>query len=559
MPRLSIATCCLALVAILAPLMTQGQVGDNVGSASLQGSVRDAKGHAVAGAAVSLYLKDGTQTVSALSDAAGRYHFAGLGEGIYMLRVNADESKDATFGPCVLGATEAKTLDLTIESSQRPKSQTSSTSGPAAGSPQFFDEPQFTVAGVTDATNLGGHGSNTVVRTKESLARDIVSLGVADKPSAVKPAVSSVNPGEASLRAMVEKQPGSFENNHRLGKLLIDNGKVAEALPYLERASQLKPADYENAYLLALAYGDVGQYGRARTNAQALLAVQPQPGQGGTPFDQAKLHHLLGDAEENLGDPLTAVQQYQRAAELDPSETNFFDWGAELLLHRAVEPAIEVFSRGNRLFPRSARMLIALGVARYSNGSYDQAAQCLCEASDLNPGDPQPYLFLGKLQTVETNQSECSTTRLERFVKLQPENALASYYYGVNLWKRRKGPDDSETSQQAESNLKRAVQLDPTLGIGYLQLGVLYGERKDFPAAVSSYEKAIEASPQLEEAHYRLSQAYRRTGEKSKAERELRLYDQIAKKKDEEVERERRESRQFVYTLRTPASATQSR
>src|SRR4030081_1370491 len=32
--------------------------------------------------------------------------------------------------------------------------------------PPFYDEPQFTVAGVADATNLGGHGSDTVVRTK---------------------------------------------------------------------------------------------------------------------------------------------------------------------------------------------------------------------------------------------------------------------------------------------------------------------------------------------------------------------------------------------------------
>jgi tetratricopeptide (TPR) repeat protein len=140
---------------------------------------------------------------------------------------------------------------------------------------------------------------------------------------------------------------------------------------------------------------------------------------------------LLGDIEEKSGNP-SAVRQYQRAAELDPSEPYFFDWGSELLLHRAVEPAIEVFNKGNRSFPRSARMLVALGVAWYSNGSYDQAAQRLCEASDLNPGDPKAYLFLGKIQSVETMQSECSTERLARFMRLQPENALA-YYYAVNL------------------------------------------------------------------------------------------------------------------------------
>ena len=49
------------------------------------------------------------------------------------------------------------------------------------GQPEFFDEPQFTVAGVTDPTNLGGHGSNTVLRTKETLAKDVASLGANPK------------------------------------------------------------------------------------------------------------------------------------------------------------------------------------------------------------------------------------------------------------------------------------------------------------------------------------------------------------------------------------------
>ena len=176
----------------------------------------------------------------------------------------------------------------------------------------------------------------------------------------------------------------------------------------------------------------------------------------------------------------------------------------------------------------------------------------------MNPNDPKAYLFLGKIQAVETTQSDCSSERLARFVKLQPDNALANFYYGVNLWKRRTKTDGAGTLTQAEFHLKRAVELDPKLGVGYLQLGILYFERKDFANAVSSYEKANKAAPELEAAHYRLSQAYKRTGDKQKAEEELQLYNQISKKKDEEVERERRESRQFVYTLRSPASGSQS-
>jgi len=45
----------------------------------------------------------------------------------------------------------------------------------------------------------------------------------------------------------------NFEANQRLGKTLVENGKAPEAIPYLERARELRSGDYENSYELALA------------------------------------------------------------------------------------------------------------------------------------------------------------------------------------------------------------------------------------------------------------------------------------------------------------------
>lgn len=334
---------------------------------------------------------------------------------------------------------------------------------PASGAqPEFFDEPQFTVAGVTDTTNLGGHGSNVVVRTKEALAKDVVTLG-----------------------------------------------------------------------------------GAPATNAPANKEAPQVPPGSTTPL------------QEKPVDPLQAVREYQRAAETNPSESNYFAWGAELLVHHAVEPAIEVFSKGHRLFPDSARMLVGLGVAWYAQGSYDQAALRLCEASDKNPGDPNPYLFLGKIQSVETTQSQGLVERLQRFATLQPENPQANYYYAISLWRQRKDPNDAKTSAEVESLLNKCVRIDPKFAPGYLQLGILSFDSKNFSQAIADYKKAIEANPKLEEAHYRLAQAYRRTGEQLKAQQELEIYNQLSKQTAEEVERQRHEVQQFVYTLRDPAPVSQ--
>ena len=508
-------------------------------------------------AAATVYLqKDGAQTLTARTDSEGSYRFSVLGAGVYKLRAEMAGYVVATFGPCALGPKETKRVDLTLERSTVSTPQNGSpgtSSGTSdARKPQYFDEPQFTVAGVTEAMNPGGHGSNTALQTTEALAKETASL---ENPAAKTESSSGMStpslstPEEESLRTRAEHEPGNFELNYQVGKMLVDKGKAREALQYLERASQLNPVDYENAYELALAHADAGQYERAHAEARTLLA-RPND----AVRQQAELHHLLGTIEERLGNPLDAVHEYQRAAELDPSELNLFDWGTDLLIHRAFEPAIDVFVQGNRLFPRSSRMLAGLGVAWYARGDYGQAARSLCEASDLNPEDPNPYLFLGKMQTVDSMQSDCAVERLGRFLKLQPENAMANYYYAFTLSSHEA---DVNKLAQAQSLLEKAVRLDPKLAAAHLQLGILYSQQAVTSEAISAYRKAIEANPQLAEPHYRLGQLYSRAGEKSKAQAELQIYEQLSKKTAEESERERREIQQFVYTLRQPNSAAQ--
>jgi tetratricopeptide (TPR) repeat protein len=526
-----------------------GQFDEQAGSAILQGWVRDSRGHPVAAVTVYLQGKAGAETLTTLTDSEGAYRFPGLREGIYTLRAEMTGYRATTFGPCVLGQRETKKIDLTLES---PKA-----SGSSSDKPEFFDEPEFTVAGVTDAMNPGGHGSDT--STTETLAKETASLPVSEsKMGAASSRTASVSSSssaavEDSLRKDAEREPGNFDVNHRLGKMLLDGGKGAEAIPYLERASRVNPGDYENAYELALAYARDGQCERARTQTRTMLTAQDTAGKELDRQEQAELHHLLGDVEEKLGKSLEAVREYQHAAELNPSEANLFDWGTELLIHRAFEPATEVFNEGNRLFPRSARMLAGLGVSWYARGSDDQAVERLCQASDLNPDDPNPYLFLGKIQSVETAQSTCTMEKLGRFVRLQPDNAQANYYYALGLSRR----NDADDLAHAEFLLEKAVRLDPKLAAAYLQLGVLYSQRGDSSKAVSAYLEAIAANPGLVAAHYRLAQAYSRSGEKSKAQAELQIYNQLSKETAEEANGQRREIQQFVYTLREPASATQ--
>jgi tetratricopeptide (TPR) repeat protein len=538
--------CVLALSALLAPVAAaaQGPPGsepydNHARSASLQGYVRDSHGQAISAATVYLRSNTGNQTLTIHTEADGAYRFSGLREDVYTVRASMPGYDEITLDPCVLGAKESKRIDLTLVS-------TAHTAAPAASlaaTPQFFDEPKFTVAGVTEAMNPGGHGSDTTLHTTDSLAKETASLSTPITSD------SSVRTGkEESLRKAAEREPKSFEANRWLGKLLLEDGKAREALIYLERASRINPSDYETTYAVASAYADIGQYERARSEVQSLLAQNKAVEQ------QAELHRLLGEVYEKSGQPLDAVREYQRAAELNPDEPNLFDWGAELLMHRAYEPALEVFTKGNRLFPRSARILAGLGVAAYARGAHDEALKYLCDASDLNPEDVQPYLFIGKMQTVQSAQPRCVQEKLARFVGLQPANPLARYYDALSLLNRSENSVDGK--KHVESLLQKAVELDSKFGAAYLQLGILYSERGDSSKAIAAYQKAVNADPELKEGHYRLARAYSREGEKSKAETEFQLYRQLSKKAVEDGERQRLDIQQFVYTLRDQTSVS---
>jgi tetratricopeptide (TPR) repeat protein len=501
----------LIVIAAAAPLLSQPV--KTASAATLRGYVRDPGHRPIADATVLLQLTNGSlaQGVPARvthTNFEGAYRFSDLVAGTYTLSADITGYDRASIDSVRIASGETKELDLTLVSRKLP----ATTSKTPASVPELFDEPQFTVAGVTQTSESGGHGSDVVRRTTEALAKATVSLnGGSPEGGANKESVAT----ETSLRDAVKREPDNYEANRRLGAMLAARTNPLEALSFLRHASSLNPND-------------------------------------------AETHLLLGDVEEKLANPLNAVREYQRAAELDPSERNLFDWGTELLHHRAFEPATEVFVEGNRLFPNSARMLVALGVAWYSRGSYDQAAEYLAKASDLDPGNPTPYNFLGRMQTAEATASEEAVRRLARFAQLQPENALANYYYAVALSKQ--GTGDRELLERVETLLKKAVRLDPKLAAGHLQLGIFYSQQEDFAQAIAEYRNAIEVAPKLDDtlevAHYRLAQAYRRIGDEAKARNEFQLHDKCAQKANEYVERERRETQQFVIALRDSDTIT---
>lgn len=440
---------------------------------AVRGMVRDAEGKPAAGATVRLVFKRDGHAMETTSTADGSFVFANKAEG-----------------PMVLSAHKGalRSSDVDVDGGDTKEKETSrglvlTLAGDSALARQpmeFSDSPSFSIAAVTDWTAAGGHGSDAILRTSESLNRDAVQL----------------------------KDPNQV-------------AREAAANPAMKQVTTLEAA---------------GDYAQARRIAGAQLAKK----------ETADWLRVASELDEKLGDSVAAVNELERAAHEDSSETNYFAWGSELLLHRAIWQAKDVFSAGVERYPKSARMLTALGAVLFACSLYDDAAQRLCEAADLDPNWAEPYVFLGKAELASPNSLRCSEGKLAEFSKLMPGNPLASYLYAMAIWKRSGRSTDPQTLNKVEALLNRALALDPKYSDAYLQLGNLNVSRHENAAAIADYQRAIESKPELAEAHYRLGLAYDRVGDKESAEREFAIHEKLDKQQAAEIERERREVKQFL-------------
>jgi tetratricopeptide (TPR) repeat protein len=464
------------------------------GAITLSGIVRDRSGEPVTGASIFVELAGAPAPVRLQSDAQGHFAFSLDQPGSYTLHAEKPGVGNAVVNVGPLGPGDTKQCDLVLAPVSGSRTPSASTDSASATAEMEF----------SDEPNF------TVA-------------GVKDWSNA-----------------------GLHGSDTRT--------RTSDTLT--KQTLALKPTDTETKrnvatdrfYRSALDLRAKGDFAQAREQARKSLAVS----------ETAEGHRLLGDLNERLGDPLAAVGEFERAARMDPSEQNYFDWGTELLLHKAAQPAAEVFTKGSKVHPESSRLVAGLGVALFAAGSYDQAALQLCAAADLQPADPAAYLFLGEIEKSSTITQPCSQQRFARFLRNQPDNARANYFYALSLWKTDRELQKKTGAREVERLLEKSVTLDPQFAEAYVQLGNVRVERGDFLSAIEAYKKAIAADPQLADAHYRLGLAYKRAGEATKAQQEFSAYQQAQKSEAANTEQRQRELKQFsiIFKNRTAGDAT---
>jgi tetratricopeptide (TPR) repeat protein len=188
-----------------------------------------------------------------------------------------------------------------------------------------------------------------------------------------------------------------------------------------------------------------------------------------------------------------------------------------------------------------------LGIAYYSRGIYDEAVKSLLRGADLSPSDSRCFLFLSKAYDSSPSHAEEVIQHFRRFSELQPNDARAQYYYAISLWKGKRAQDPAVDFTQIEALLRKAITLDPKLAEAHFQLGNLLSDQSHYAEAIPEYLAALDKNSDIPDAHYRLGQAYMRTGQKEKAQAQLAVYQERRAQHMADLDKQRADIRQFVY------------
>jgi predicted O-linked N-acetylglucosamine transferase (SPINDLY family) len=220
---------------------------------------------------------------------------------------------------------------------------------------------------------------------------------------------------EASYRAALELQPDSVKSLNCLAYVLTEQGRLVEAVVYLQRA----------------------------------LSLPDEP-------DLADAHFMLGEINERRNDPERAIHNYRDALRLQPGFTRACaSLCGVLFTQQRLAEIRTVLECSVRDCPELPEYRIMLAKACFSGFDVEHGVENLRAAMAMGVQDARLSMDLGA-NLLRLSQPKEATVQLELAQRLDPELAFEAAYH-LGYYHLREG-----NSQLAGELLEKSVQLKPS-------------------------------------------------------------------------------------------------
>jgi len=292
------------------------------------------------------------------------------------------------------------------------------------------------------------------------------------------------------------------------GLLLAQLAKYDAAARQFEMARKDYPDPYEAGYNLTLAYARQQNYTAAIQTAEGLIAEGHR---------KAELYNLLAEAYERSNRTVDAYNALRIATQLEPQdENNYLDLVALGVDHRNYDLAFGIIEIGLKNIPNSYRLRLQRGAVLAFQGQLTRALEDFELAAKLEPSKDLPYYGM-VMALMQTDKAARAREILRERLQRKPDDYLLLYALGEMQDRVGASPGTPE-EEEAVKALERSIELEPNMSTSRIALGRMLLRRGDLDNAIRHLEKAIELNPVDLSPCYQLATAYRRKGNKAKAE-----------------------------------------
>ena len=309
--------------------------------------------------------------------------------------------------------------------------------------------------------------------------------GVLHFISAPRPELFEVGEDPGQTRNLASDRPGQVRQlQARLDQLVAELGSDAA-----ERHAPETLDEETRAQLAALGY--LGGASRVTVDPDEPLA---------DPKDKIVLYNLLKAAgtdstEDRIEDAMAKVR---RVLAEDPAilEAHFV-LGNLFVKREDWDGAIAAYRDALALDPEYLSAVLGLADAYRLAERYDEAAAGYRRLLDLDPNDNKAHYHLAEIHAAREEYEEALGV-LERLEGTGEQRAPAHNLKGQCLLSLGR-------LDEAEAELRRALEMDDRLSDAWYNLALLFEERGDGSGAIEAYETRLEMAPKDFRSHFNLA------------------------------------------------------
>lgn len=328
---------------------------------------------------------------------------------------------------------------------------------------------------------------------------------------------------EEAWRAFLKTHPSDPEPYAHLGLLEARQDHYKEAVPLYREALALKPGMPGLRLNFALALFKGGDLNAAIPELTILLKSAPPNSPEALRFTT-----LLGMCHYGLSQYTEAAPYLKTAAAADPQNLPIrLALAHSYLWSKQYSRVLDVYHEILTLDPDSAEADMLAGEALDEMSDSSGAIDMFRKAVKAKPGEPNVHFGLGYLLWSQKQYPE-AIKELQAELANDPNHAQSMLYIA---------DADIQMNQNTDAAplLEKAAKLDPSLGLAYLDLGILAANDERNDDALREFLAAEKLIPNDVNVHWRLGRLYRAMGRKEEAKVELDKASTITKSADQEL------------------------